>query len=371
MFLKYNKNEKLEFNYKRACGLWLILVAAAILAATFAGGKQIINMQIFCIGYIVSFFTVNMNKRVLNKLSDGSLSEFQRKVSLYAIILLLVLMSLLGGPFFADENWRLIWLGALMATAIHFFMYYFVHGKSMIYLGAVCTLNILAGYIFSGVPVTVIAYIDAAIKLIFGIYLLFSQSRQNRNNFYCIEVSKLRYILLLRGINVGGKNKVAMSELKVLLTEFGFEDVDSYINSGNLFFNSGEIYESCISKIKHLLEMNFDFSIPFTLISKEEYLKEKESLPKWWHQEMARRDVLFFSYDLDRSKILDFIDKSTFYNEIVYVGKNAVFWGKYDDSEYLKTTYHKKLIKQDFYKHITIRNGNTFEKIAEILENGK
>ena len=199
----------------------------------------------------------------------------------------------------------------------------------------------------------------------------FFQSRQSRNNFYCIEVSKLRYILLLRGINVGGKNKVAMSELKVLLTELGFEDVDSYINSGNLFFNSGETYESCISKIKYLLEMNFDFSIPFTLISKEEYLKEKESLPKWWYEEMARRDVLFFSYDLDRSKILDFIDKSTFYNEIVYIGKNAVFWGKYDESEYLKTTYHKKLIKQDFYKQITIRNGNTFEKIAEILENGK
>lgn len=172
MFLKYNKNEKLEFNYKRACGLWLILVAAVILAATFVGGKQIINMQVFCIGYIISFFSVNMNKKVLNKLSDGSSSEFQRKVSLYAIILLLVLMSLLGGPFFADENWRLIWLGALMATAIHFFMYYFVHGKSMIYLGAVCTLNILAGYIFSGIPVTAIAYIDAAIKLVFGIYLL-------------------------------------------------------------------------------------------------------------------------------------------------------------------------------------------------------
>ena len=180
----------------------------------------------------------------------------------------------------------------------------------------------------------------------------------------------MRYILLLRGINVGGKNKVAMSELKVLLTELGFEDVASYINSGNLLFSSVESYESCIPKIKYLLEMNFDFSIPFTLINKEDYLKEKENLPKWWYQEMARRDVLFFSYYLDRSKILDFIDKSTFYNEIVYIGENAVFWGKYDESEYLKTTYHKKLIKQDFYKQITIRNGNTFEKIAEILENG-
>ena len=82
MFLKYNKNEKPEFNYKRACGLWLILVAAVILAATFVGGKQIINMQVFCIGYIISFFSVNMNKKLLNKLSYGSSSEFQRRVSL-------------------------------------------------------------------------------------------------------------------------------------------------------------------------------------------------------------------------------------------------------------------------------------------------
>jgi hypothetical protein len=173
VFLKYNKNEKLEFNYKRACGLWLIVIAAVILGATFVGGKQIINMKVFCIGYIISFLLINTNKKVLNKLSYGSSSEFQRKVSLYAIILLLVLMSLLGGPFFADENWRLIWLGALMATAIHFFMYYFVHGKSMIYLGIICTVNVAVGYIFSEIPINIMAYIDAAIKLIFGVYLLF------------------------------------------------------------------------------------------------------------------------------------------------------------------------------------------------------
>jgi len=75
VFLKYNKNEKLEFNYKRACGLWLILVAAVILAATFVGGKQIINMQVFCIGYIVSFFSVNMNKKVLKSCLEQNRTE--------------------------------------------------------------------------------------------------------------------------------------------------------------------------------------------------------------------------------------------------------------------------------------------------------
>ena len=182
------------------------------------------------------------------------------------------------------------------------------------------------------------------------------------------EVRQLKYVLLLRGINVGGKNKVSMSELKEQLLSIGFDNVSSYINSGNLFFSSLENHESCIVKVKNLLETNYDFSIPFALITKEEYLEEKLGLPEWWKEDLPRKDVLFFSCNFDKSSILDFIDNATFYNEVVYVGKHAVFWGKYNESEYLKTTYHKKLIKQDFYKKITIRNSNTFEKIAMILE---
>ena len=52
----------------------------------------------------------------------------------------------------------------------------------------------------------------------------------------------MRYILLLRGVNVGGKNKVSMSELKNMLLASGFEDIDSYINSGNLFFTTSVRY---------------------------------------------------------------------------------------------------------------------------------
>ena len=189
--------------------------------------------------------------------------------------------------------------------------------------------------------------------------------------FRVMEVNYLRYILLLRGVNVGGKNKVPMSELKELLLNAGFEDIYTYINSGNLFFSSDENREICISKIINVLESNYDFSIPFALVTKEEYLKERAELPDWWEEKLARRDVLFFSCNLDKSEVLDFIDKSEFYNEIVYVGRHAVFWGKYDEAEFLKSTYHKKLMKQDFYKKITIRNGKTFEKIAEILENEK
>ena len=50
----------------------------------------------------------------------------------------------------------------------------------------------------------------------------------------------MRYALLLRGINVGGKNKVVMADLKKDLAGLGFENTVSYINSGNLFFDSEE-----------------------------------------------------------------------------------------------------------------------------------
>ena len=179
-FLEYNKEEKLEFNHKKSCGLWLIVVSLVIALATLIGGKQIINMQVFSFGYIISFLSINMNKKLINKLSTGNSTKFQNKVSLYSVILLFILMFLLGGPFFATENWRLIWLGALMATAIHFFPFYFVHGKSMILLGIVCSINISIGYIYSDMSLSIIAYIDALIKLLFGLYLFFLSKPSKR-----------------------------------------------------------------------------------------------------------------------------------------------------------------------------------------------
>ena len=62
---------------------------------------------------------------------------------------------------------------------------------------------------------------------------------------------------------MGGKNKVSMSALKEALFLAGFENPESYINSGNLFFSSAESREACILKIRKVLEINYDFSIPF------------------------------------------------------------------------------------------------------------
>ena len=127
-----------------------------------------------------------------------------------------------------------------------------------------------------------------------------------------------------------------MSELKELLRGEGFSDVDSYINSGNLFLTSNESAEKIVLKVEKVLEENYEFSIPFALLSKEEYLEEMAGLPEWWKDDFARKDILFFSRWTDTDEVVRFVEESEFYNERVYIGKCAVFWAKIDEAEYQK-----------------------------------
>ena len=101
----------------------------------------------------------------------------------------------------------------------------------------------------------------------------------------------MKYVLLLRGINVGGKNKVAMSDLKDMISKLGYENVITYINSGNIIFDANDNKEIVRVKISHMLE-TYPFSINKVILTQEEYLDEISNLPEWWSEELFRRDVL-------------------------------------------------------------------------------
>lgn len=179
----------------------------------------------------------------------------------------------------------------------------------------------------------------------------------------------MKYVLLLRGINVGGKNLVAMNGLRVQLETVGFEEVSTYINSGNIFFESPDPYEKLVEKIKQLLQDNYEFPIPIALINQEEFNREFQQLPTWWTQEtFARHDVLFYTDLISKSEVATFIEKFILTDEEVYIGNLGVFWGKYNEASYLKNAYHQHLVKSPIYRQITIRNGNTYEKIRLKLQ---
>lgn len=177
----------------------------------------------------------------------------------------------------------------------------------------------------------------------------------------------MRYVLFLRGINVGGKNKVKMDELKGQLSALGFEHVASYINSGNLIFTSDLAMQEIKDQIRRMLAEQYPFEIRFALIDAEAYAKAFATLPAWWHGELARRDVLFFTDDVDKSGMVEDIRRMKLYSEVIHFSDIAVFWGKLDEKEYLRTAYHKQVGSRGYYKQITIRSGNTAEKILVML----
>ena len=178
-----------------------------------------------------------------------------------------------------------------------------------------------------------------------------------------------RLALMVRGINVGGKHKVVMAQLRQELTELGLENVETYINSGNIFFDTSMPRTQFVERLQDFFKEHYPFIQHFSLLSQEDYEEELRTLPAWWFQEMARKDVLFYTEGLDRQSVEEKLLALQLRDEVVHFGKVAIFWGKLSEETYAKTAYHKQLLKLPFYDKITIRNANTFDKIGQLLKN--
>lgn len=180
-----------------------------------------------------------------------------------------------------------------------------------------------------------------------------------------------RYALLVRGINVGGKNKVVMEQLRQELTELGLEKVETYINSGNVFFNSTVPKAQLVEKLEAFFAVHYPFIQSFSLLSQEDYEEELKNLPDWWTKDLARKDVLFYTEGLDVDQVIEKVGSLKLEDEVLHFGRLGIFWGKYSEESYYATAYHKYLLKMPFYRNITIRNAKTFDKIGQMLKTKK
>jgi hypothetical protein len=165
--------EVLGFNHKKQCGLWLMLIGVVLIISVVFGGSFLVNPFVFLAGYYACFFAVNMNKKLTKKLSQGDISKFQIRMIFISIAALFILMFGIAGPFIPGWHWRQIWMGVLLATAIHFLLWFFVHGWSMVILGIVCIIISVIGYASSNIPILWIYLADAVVKIAFGVYLFF------------------------------------------------------------------------------------------------------------------------------------------------------------------------------------------------------
>jgi len=175
------------------------------------------------------------------------------------------------------------------------------------------------------------------------------------------------FVALLRGVNVGGNNMISMSSLKKSFEALGFNDVVTYINSGNIIFKSKEADARKLeSKIEKMLSKEYQLDSRVVLRSLSEMEKLVKNLPRNWNDDSGwRYNVIFLRHTIDSEKILAELEVKKDIEEVVYY-PGALLW-RAQISELTRTNM-LKLSSRKMYQDMTIRNQNTTRKLYELMK---
>jgi uncharacterized protein (DUF1697 family) len=176
----------------------------------------------------------------------------------------------------------------------------------------------------------------------------------------------MKYVALLRGINVGGKNKVGMKQLALALEQAGFLDVSTYINSGNIFFS--DEHDSTLNlqkKIEKLIADEFGLNIKALVLDKPSIDVIVDAIPKNWTNDTDMKcDVMFLWDKYHADSIVEQLPIKPDIDTVKYI-QGAVIWGVARDK--VTKSGLLRIIGTDMYAHMTIRNCNTARKIQHIM----
>ncbi len=174
-----------------------------------------------------------------------------------------------------------------------------------------------------------------------------------------------RYISILRGINVGGRRKILMADLKVLYKELGFSNVTTYIQSGNVAFDSPKTESQKLSgKIKEAIDKTYGFDVPVIIRTAEE-IKQAIAINPFLKGE-ADIEGLFLAFlaeepskeNLEKLKSIEFPE-----DKFEVIEKDVFIYcsGRFSDSKLTNNFFENKLKVA-----ATTRNWKTVKKLHEI-----
>lgn len=175
-----------------------------------------------------------------------------------------------------------------------------------------------------------------------------------------------RQIAFLRGINVSGKNKIPMPELKNGFEKLGFQEVKTYLNSGNVIFSSdGEDVRSFTNQIETMIKNQFGLDIPVFVILKEELEDILRNAPDWWGDENKEiyDNLIFIMPPATFAEVFNQIGEPKEELEKIRDYKEVVFWS-FSRKDYQKTNWWSKTASTSISKKLTIRTANTVKKIV-------
>jgi len=153
-----------------------------------------------------------------------------------------------------------------------------------------------------------------------------------------------------------------MKKLKTLFESLGYENISTYLNSGNVIFDSSNKQAEISEEIALCLKKNLGFEIQ-TLVKTEKQIKEiANAIPKEWQNDSVQRtDVAYLFESIDSSKTLDEFPVKKEYLTIRYT-KGAIYWNV--DRKYVIKSQLNKLIGHPLYQMMTVRNINTTRFLA-------
>lgn len=179
------------------------------------------------------------------------------------------------------------------------------------------------------------------------------------------------YVALLRGINVGGNNKVEMPRLKKLFESLGYSQVATYINSGNVIFSDSTTDAVKLADIiEQAIESEFGFPVKVVVVKQEIIDHVTSQVPTDWVNDGATQkcDALFLWPDIDSPEVLQKLTLKPGIDEALYF-PGAVVW------RVMRVNINKSGMRNIFgtevYKKSTARNINTVRKLAAMMDGQK
>lgn len=176
-----------------------------------------------------------------------------------------------------------------------------------------------------------------------------------------------RYVALLRGINVGGKNLVAMAALKAWFEGEGFREVATYIQSGNVLFTAGERSAELVPRLEAGLARAFGHDASVVLRSREQLRKVVQGAPPGFGARPAlyRYDAIFLKEPLTAAAALAAAPRNPEVDR-VSAGQGVLYYSRLVAEA--SRSRMSRITGLAMYKQMTIRNWNTTTALLARLE---
>lgn len=178
-----------------------------------------------------------------------------------------------------------------------------------------------------------------------------------------------RYVALLRGINVGGRNPVAMADLREAFEGHGCGAVRTYIQSGNVLFESETPRTDLEDDIEAMLERRFGVPLVVVVRSETQFRNVVRKAPDGFGEEPDRyhSDVVFLKAPLTSRKAMGVVQLRERVDQ-AWPGTGVIYFARLS----AKRTQSRmsKIVGTPEYQQMTIRSWNTTTKLLALLDEG-